>query len=128
MHILQDRAYGCPSIRSDLPAGNPTRRSLADSQNYGDDVPAQDLINPPAFSDLAIDPMAMSQRKNFAHLRQLFEKIGYRMDDQLANAIFDEASQGGTTASINDFRNVLNSYMDAVEDGVEQEWRQLRGM
>ena len=51
---MDDRAYGCPSIRSDIPTLPPHRRSLADSQNYGDDVPAQDLINPPMFSDLAI--------------------------------------------------------------------------
>jgi hypothetical protein len=56
---LENRAYGCPSIRTDLPNAGNTRRSLADSQNYGDDVPAQDLINPPAFSDLSIPSDAM---------------------------------------------------------------------
>jgi hypothetical protein len=32
---LEDRTYGCPSIRTDLPAHARARRSLADSQNYG---------------------------------------------------------------------------------------------
>ena len=38
---FSDRAFGCPSIRSDIPALDPSKRSLADAQNYGDDVPAQ---------------------------------------------------------------------------------------
>lgn len=58
---FQDRVYGCPSIRSDIPCLPPNRRSLADSQNYGDDVPAQELINPPAFSDLSIGPLALNE-------------------------------------------------------------------
>ena len=72
---LEDRAYGCPSIRTDLPKGDPMKRSVSDSQNYGDDVPAQDLINPPAFSELSIDAMAFADRKNKPYVRQVSQSL-----------------------------------------------------
>jgi hypothetical protein len=80
---IQDRAYGCPSIRSDIPRKPISTRSIADSQNYGDDVPAQDLINPPAFSDLSIDPLIMNQQYHKERLLSLFSRIGYSFDDDL---------------------------------------------
>jgi len=123
---FEDRAYGCPSIRSDLPAGNPNKRSLADSQNYGDDVPAQDLINPPTFSDLAIDALAMSQRKTKAQLVALFAKIGFQLEPAVSDALFVDASAGSNYATINAFRDAVSEYVAAVEEGREREWRELR--
>ena len=112
---LNGRVYGCPSIRNDIPAPEVQRRSIADSQNYGDDVPAQDLINPPAFSDLAIGPMAMSELRPKDKMLQLFARIGYTFDDALGDYLFQQAAQqsggGGEYAMINDFRNVLNDFL-----------------
>ena len=51
------------------------KRSVSDSQNYGDDVPAQDLINPPAFSELSIDAMAFADRKNKPYVRQVSQSL-----------------------------------------------------
>ncbi len=112
---LENRAYGCPSIRTDLPKGDPTKRSVSDSQNYGDDVPAADLVNPPAFSDMAIDPMAFSKRKGRADIRSLFEKINVRLSDEVFDAIFERAGPVEGAVSINAFRSALNEYLDAVE-------------
>jgi type I restriction enzyme S subunit len=42
-------------------------------KNYGDDVPAQDLINPPAFSDLAIAPTAMAELRPKQKIIDLFK-------------------------------------------------------
>ena len=124
---LEDRAYGCPSIRTDLPRGDPMKRSVSDSQNYGDDVPAQDLISPPAFSDMAIDPMAFTETKEKGNMRNLFAKIGVVLDDSVFDAIYAEAGGRGTV-TINSFRDVLNAYLEAVEDGQEQRWRLARGV
>jgi len=102
---------------------------LADSQNYGDDVPAQDLINPPAFSDLAIKPTAMSEHRSKEKLQVLFSKIGFEIDDSaVMNAIFDDASGGASVASINAYRSALNDYLIAKEIGEEGEWRRRRGL
>lgn len=110
-----DRVFGCPSIRNDIPAPIVQRRSIADSQNYGDDVPAQDLINPPAFSDLAIGPMAMAEERPKAQVLQLFERIGYSFDQRLSDHLFYEASRGREYCTINAFRNVLNDFLISQE-------------
>ena len=104
------------------------RRSLADSQNYGDDVPAQDLINPPAFSDLSIEPMVMTQHRNQQQMLSLFERIGQKLDADVGAAIFAEASRGYSTASINDFRSCLVLYLDAVKNRDEAGWRRAHGL
>jgi len=92
-----------------------SKRSLADSQNYGDDVPAQDLINPPAFSDLSIDPLVMQDKKTKTKIIELFERIGYKFTDEVGDSLFYKASKGSNLASINDFRNVLNEYLLAED-------------
>ncbi len=108
---LEDRAYGCPSIRYDIPTVDVSRRSLADSQNYGDDVPAQDLINPPAFSDLSIGPLAMDEQRPRERVLDLFRRIGYELEPRLAEELFQRASDGRSTCSVNAFRNELNHYI-----------------
>ena len=124
----QDRAYGCPSIRYDLPKGDPQRRSLADTQNYGDDVPARDLVNPPAFSDLAIEPMTMSQYRNKSKMLELFVRIGMTFRPEVGEALFAEAAQGFDMATINDFRNAAVNYEDCVRRGQEGEWLSSRNL
>jgi len=108
---LQDRAFGCPSIRSDIPTVAVSRRSLADSQNYGDDVPAQDLINPPAFSDLSIGPMAMEELRSKAKILDLFARIGYKFDSATSDMLFERASRDGRYCSMNAFRDVVNDFI-----------------
>lgn len=103
--------YGCPSIRSDIPSVPYSRRSLADSQNYGDDVPAQDLINPPAFSDLSIGPLAMNETRSKQQILAIFQRIGYKLDSETADELFYQASGGSEYSTINAFRNVLNQFI-----------------
>ncbi|KAG5179423.1 hypothetical protein JKP88DRAFT_349955 [Tribonema minus] len=50
---MEDRAFGVPAIRTDIPA--PAQRSVADAQNYGDGVPARYLVNPGQFSSLGVE-------------------------------------------------------------------------
>ena len=99
------------------------RRSVADFQNYGDDVPARDLVNPPAFADLSIPPDVMRQARSKDSLIELFCKIGYdHIHPDIWDAIFRNASNGSSHTSINVFRNSLNEYLDAIETGREEEW------
>ena len=125
---MEDRAYGCPSIRTDLPKGDPNKRSVSDSQNDGDDVPAQDLISPPAFSDMALEPMTFSQPKDREAIRKLFGKINVNLEDQVFDAIFEDARPVNNCVSINAFRAALNNYLDAAETGNEAQWRSERGL
>ncbi len=73
---LESRAFGVPSIRTDLPHNPSMVRSVADSQNYGDDVSAKDLVNPPAFSDMKIEASMLIQPRTRDYLFKLFNKIG----------------------------------------------------
>jgi EF-hand domain-containing family member B len=125
---LEDRAYGCPSIRTDLPKGDPMKRSVSDSQNYGDDVPAQDLISPPAFSDMSLEPTTFQNPKSSSEIRKLFEKINIHLEDEVFDAIWNDAGPRGNMVSLNAFRNCLNEYLDDVEIGNEAAWRARRGV
>jgi len=49
---LGDRAFGVPTVRADIQ--RPAVKSIADSQNYGDDVSAQFLLYPQAFSSMGV--------------------------------------------------------------------------
>ena len=69
------------------------------------------MINPPAFSDLSIDPLVMQDKKSKAKILDLFERIGYKFTDEVGENLFYKASKGNNLASINDFRNVLNEYL-----------------
>eukprot|EP01038_Epipyxis_sp_PR26KG_P015416 gene15416-20798_t len=117
--MAKDRVFGCPSIRSDIPTVPISKRSLADSQNYGDDVPAQDLINPPAFSDLSIKPTAMSEYFDYSKIIELFGRIGYSFEDDVADQLFSRASfrcnGNGDVCTINAFRDTVNEYLLSLE-------------
>ena len=49
------------------------------------------------------------------------------LDDSVFDAIYAETGGRGTV-TINSFRDVLNAYLEAVEDGQEQRWRLARGV
>ncbi|RYH27210.1 hypothetical protein EON65_13795 [archaeon] len=74
-------------------------------------MPAQDLINPPAFSDLSIGPLVMDELRPREKILDLFGRIGFGIDDRVKNEIFDIASRGGEFCTVNAFRNALNDYI-----------------
>lgn len=47
-----DRAFGCPTIRTDIPMKG--MKSVADFQNYGDEPEAIDVLFPAQFTELGI--------------------------------------------------------------------------
>ena len=69
------------------------------------------MINPPAFSDLSIGPMVMQEQRTKEQLLDLFQRTGYKFSQQKADEIFNRASKGRPTASINEFRDVLNDFL-----------------
>ena len=112
-----------------MPGAGAGRRSLADSQNYGTDPTARDLVNPPAFSELNLPKDAMSTPKSFEYLSRFFSDCGYDIEQRIYEAIYDEVSAGARDGvTIEMFRKGLNGYLDAVEDNNEYEWRRIRGL
>ncbi len=49
----QDRAFGCPTIRTDISGRK--QKSVADYQNYGDEPEAVDLLFPATMTEIGID-------------------------------------------------------------------------
>ncbi len=101
---------------------------MADSQNYGDDVTARELINPPAFAELNVPEGSTDSPRSLASLCAFFAKIGYKLDPIVSEVLFEEASPNGRFATINDFRRGLNNYLEAVDTDNEREWRRERGI
>ena len=95
---------------------------------YGDDVPAQDLISPPAFSDMALEPTTFQNLKGPDDVRALFEKIDIKLDDSVFYAVFGDARPVGDKVSINSFRDALNEYLDACGQGCEGDWKAAHGI
>lgn len=114
------RAFGVPSVRGDIAA--PMRRSVADNQNYGDDVNAEFLLYPDQFAGNGISDESFTQPKDYEELVTMFKGIGYDFSDEVFRNIDQRArNQTQYTAlgdvSIEEFRNVLNDYLDALDEG-----------
>lgn len=125
----ETRSFGVPSIRSDIPA--PGKRSIADGQNYGDDSSAKELLYPEEFASSGIRDDEFVQPREKRHVRELFEKIGYKLPDDVFALIWTDATVSGKyTArghcSIAEFRDALNTYLEADETGqvAVQAWRE----
>lgn len=58
---------------------------------------------------------------------ELFSKIGFDVDPEISDIIFNEASGGGDQASINTYRSALNHYLVCCELGDEADWFAQRG-
>lgn len=128
------RVYGCPSIRNDIPKISLSKRSIADSQNYGDDATAAELINPHAFASLSINESTLNELKSKDIIFTLFKKIGYNnIHNDILNAIFDEVCQNDSNtniigATVISFRDALNKYLESLEIGTEEQWLQEHGL
>jgi hypothetical protein len=96
----ESRAFGTPSVRADIPALPQERRSLADTQNYGDEVGSQVLLNPQRFDSQGVPDKEFLLRRPKDELRSLMENSGYT---------FSEA----------DFDGIWNTAASLFEDGVE---------
>eukprot|EP00903_Cladosiphon_okamuranus_P009925 g9422.t1 len=80
--IADGRAFGVPTIRSDIQPY--AQRSVADTQNYGDDSSARYLVNPSQFSQFGIADDEFFMNRGQTELRSLFESIGYSFSPEAA--------------------------------------------
>merc|ERR1719231_424384 len=70
----ETRPFGVPSVRSDIPKY--ATRSIADNQNYGDDVSAQFLLYPQQFAAMGVDDSEFSCEREKGELIDIFSKGG----------------------------------------------------
>ncbi|KAG9415714.1 hypothetical protein AC1031_000096 [Aphanomyces cochlioides] len=114
------RAFGVPSIRSDV--APPSKRSIADAQNYGDDVNAHELLYPNQYSALGVSDSEFAIPRSKSFLCDLFSKIGYPLPADIAEQVYRRATMRTQhtpigVASIHDFQEALNDYLDAKDSG-----------
>ena len=101
-------------MRKDIPA--PARRSVADPQNYGDEVDAKELIHPRMVGETSIERRELDALVHKSKVRALFQTIGYQLDDIAFDKVFQRAAASGAEdeeyTTINAFRDALNLFLD----------------
>lgn len=102
------RAYGVPTVRSDLPA--PNTRRVADHTNYGDESDAYGLINPSIYSNHGVYEKDFFSSRDQYEIRRIFDGIGVEMTSDAFEKIWEEASTRHPTGlvSIETFRGVMD--------------------
>jgi len=71
----EDRAFGVPSIRTDIPAPHPSRRSIADECSYGDEPTASSILCPQRFDNKGIPDREFLIRRSREELEELMENM-----------------------------------------------------
>mmetsp|Transcript_65204 Transcript_65204/g.171412 ORF Transcript_65204/g.171412 Transcript_65204/m.171412 type:complete len:221 (+) Transcript_65204:3-665(+) len=85
----ETRAFGVPSVRSDIAAPPPRRRSIADSMSYGDEPSAAVILNPQRFADKGIPDSDFLIRRTKEDLAELVKNVpGQQVDFE---ALWEEA-------------------------------------
>lgn len=69
----ETRAFGVPSVRTDIPAPPPGKRSCADTMSYGDECSAAAILNPQRFDNRGVPDREFLIRRPKEELRSLVE-------------------------------------------------------
>lgn len=101
------RRFGCPSVRSDIPKY--ARRSVADNQNYGDDVNARYLLHPSQFAALEIEDEEFIKPRSKEYIKSMFEDTGYNEGD--FEALYASCCLEDDTCTIDAYRNAYNAWL-----------------
>jgi len=87
----ENRAFGVPSVRVDLAAPHPHRRSVADTMNYGDEVGASALLHPQRFELQGVPDEEFLVRRHKDELKGIVMGAGYKFEDADFDDIFGKA-------------------------------------
>mmetsp|Transcript_189 Transcript_189/g.423 ORF Transcript_189/g.423 Transcript_189/m.423 type:complete len:328 (+) Transcript_189:114-1097(+) len=100
-NIETARCFGCPSIRNDIPKYE--RSSVADTQNYGGDVGAADLLRPSLFASFGLDNDEFCKPRTRDYLKKIFQAIDLNLNDYDFDSIFAKVSDRSGLASVGEF-------------------------
>jgi len=100
------RAYGVPSIRNDLPA--PHMKSVADSNNYGDEVAAKGLLYPSVFAFDGVTEDDFLQVRPKEEVREVFRRVGAEFTDEQFEELCLVAQNEFGGLSADSFRHAWN--------------------
>jgi len=71
----ETRAFGVPSIRNDIAAPHPSRRSIADEMSYGDEPSASAILCPQRFDNKGVADREFLIRRPREELRAMVENV-----------------------------------------------------
>jgi len=106
--VNENRVFGVPSIRSDVPA--PSLKSVADHQNYGDEAGAATLLYPPRFADGGVTQGDFLTAISKPEIADIFRCAGFDLDDNTIDHTYERAKSldAGGLVSVQSFRMALN--------------------
>lgn len=109
--VKDQRPYGTPTIRSDLPA--PSIRRMGDNANYGDQSDAYGLINPSVYSNLGVFEEDFFKARSQNDIQRIFTNIGLEMSHETFLKVWAEAQNISSNGevSVESFRNILDEKM-----------------
>eukprot|EP00741_Cyanophora_paradoxa_P009437 tig00000144_g9141.t1 len=105
----ENRLFGVPSIRGDIPA--PRVRSVADTQNYGNEPEAVDLLYPSKYAPIGIHDTDMLKVRAKEELKDIVVAAGIAHADEFDRVFekartYDEAG-AGARVNVETFRRAL---------------------
>ena len=107
--VSEARRFGCPSIRTDIPKYE--RHSVADTQNYGDDVNAEYLLRPTQCASFGIDTEEFHKPRTKEYIQTLFQECGYDpMCEDDFDAIWETNSDKIGFMTISQFQYLYNTW------------------
>lgn len=120
-----NRAFGCPSMRDDIPA--PKKRSVADTRNFGQDAGAKNLIAPTQYVAIGVSEVDFAKQRAPSEIRTIFEAAGDALSDDVFMRVWWRAATACDVnkdgiVSVAEFRDALEEYQHAGEQGTLPSW------
>jgi len=120
----ETRAFGTPSVRSDIPGPSLEKRSVADTQNYGNEVGASALLNPQRFELQGVPDKEFLLRRPKDELESILKCCGYTF----AEGAFDELWKASVKLFEDDLELAsLDAFMFIYSDVINDEVKQRLG-
>jgi len=108
----EDRPFGVPSVRYDLPKRS--QRSVTDAQNYGDDATAVEVIFPDNWLRYGLSPDEMVRARDKEEIRDLLQAAGVNPGRGQFEAIHSKAQRaaGQDRVSLRDWATAYQWFVD----------------
>ena len=103
------RAFGVPTVRSDLPA--PRVKRVSDYTNYGDESDAFGLLYPSIYSTRGVHEIDFFIPRTQEEILRIFTSIGVEMEEKVFEELWKRAMElGKGQVSVEVFRTLLDSF------------------
>jgi hypothetical protein len=118
------RAFGVPSIRTDVPARTV---SVATAVDFGSGQKAGQLLFPSPYAEHGVDETDFTAPRSEKELKQMFGNVGYQMSGAEFAAFYARAATAGTitppgSVCVQEMRQVINEVLAERDQGREPAW------